>query len=60
MLDDNFITKIEIKNIHHLANISIDLSNERRKNLIVIGTNSCGKTSLLRQLKYNKVIIFMQ
>lgn len=50
---DTFLTGIEIKKVRHLQNISIPLSTEKRKHLILTGKNGSGKTSVLEQLKEN-------
>ena len=41
---DTFLTGIEIKKVRHLQNISIPLSAEKRKHLILTGKNGSGKT----------------
>lgn len=50
---DTFLTGIEIKKVRHLQNISIPLSAEKRKHLILTGKNGSGKTSVLERLKEN-------
>lgn len=50
---DTFLTGIEIKKVRHLQNISIPLSTEERKHLILTGKNGSGKTSVLEKLKEN-------
>lgn len=50
---DTFLTGIEIKKVRHLQDISIPLSTEKRKHLILTGKNGSGKTSVLEQLKEN-------
>lgn len=50
---DTFLTAIEIKKVQHLQNISILLSIETRKHLILTGKNRSGKTSVLERLKEN-------
>lgn len=50
---DTFLTGIEIKKVRHLQNISIPLSTEKRKHLILTGKNGSGKTSVLERLKEN-------
>ena len=52
-MTDTFLTGIEIKKVRHLQNISIPLSTEKRKHLILTGKNGSGKTSVLEQLKEN-------
>lgn len=50
---DTFLTRIEIKHVRHLRDISIPLSTEQRKHLILTGKNGSGKTSVLEALKEN-------
>lgn len=50
---DTFLTEIEIKQVRHLRDISIPLSREQRKHLILTGKNGSGKTSVLEALKAN-------
>ena len=50
-MEDTFMTELKIKNVRHLNNISIPLSAEKRKTLILTGKNGSGKTSVLEALK---------
>ena len=50
---DTFLTRIEIKHVRHLRDISIPLATEQRKHLILTGKNGSGKTSVLEALKEN-------
>lgn len=52
-MTDTFLTGIEIKHMRHLRDISIPLSTEQRKHLILTGKNGSGKTSVLEALKAN-------
>lgn len=52
-MTDTFLTGIEIKKVRHLQNISIPLSTEQRKHLILTGKNGSGKTSVLEAMKEN-------
>lgn len=52
-MTDTFLTGIEIKKVRHLQNISIPLSTEQRKHLILTGKNGSGKTSVLERLREN-------
>ena len=45
-----FISNLKIVHVRHLKNISIPLSNERPKHLILTGKNGSGKTSVLEAL----------
>lgn len=48
---ENFITKIQIDNVRHLNDITIDISNDEKKHLILTGKNGSGKTSVLEAIK---------
>ena len=50
---DTFLTRIEIKHVRNLRDISIPLATEQRKHLILTGKNGSGKTSVLEALKEN-------
>lgn len=45
-----FITDLTIENVRHLRNISIPLSENRIKHLILTGKNGSGKTSVVEVL----------
>lgn len=49
-MDAVFLTEIRIRHVRHLADITIPLSGDRRKSLILTGENSSGKTSVLDAL----------
>lgn len=49
-MDKTFLTSMEIKSVRHLRDISIPLSSESRKHLILTGKNGCGKTSTIKAL----------
>lgn len=49
-MEQTFLTEVRIEKVRHLRNITIPLSNTERKNLILTGTNGCGKTSVLKSL----------
>ena len=49
-MESVFLSNLKIVNVRHLKNISIPLSNERPKHLILIGKNGSGKTSVLEAL----------
>ncbi|MCU0425657.1 MAG: AAA family ATPase [Candidatus Kapabacteria bacterium] len=51
-MEELFITKIDIKNVRHLKDITIPLSTETRKHLILTGKNGSGKTSVLNALNF--------
>ncbi|MDA2252504.1 AAA family ATPase (plasmid) [Bacillus cereus] len=46
-MTDIFVTELNINKVRHLKNVSIPLSKETRKHLILTGKNGSGKTSLL-------------
>ena len=50
---EHYITKIHIDQVRHLKNVDIELSQDRRKHLILTGKNGSGKTSLLNAIKSN-------
>lgn len=45
-----FITRLIIKNVRHLKNIEIPLSDDTMKHLIFTGKNGSGKTSVLNEM----------
>lgn len=49
-MEQTFITSVNIAKVRHLQNITIPLSTEKRKNLILTGKNGSGKTSVLDSL----------
>lgn len=50
-MDATFMTALHIRNVRHLKNIQIPLSQEERKSLILTGKNGSGKTSVLIALE---------
>ena len=48
---DNFISKIHIKNVRKIQNVELNISNEKRINIIFTGKNGSGKTSILESIK---------
>lgn len=57
-MEQFFITNLAIKKVRHLKNISIPLSEERIRHLILTGKNGSGKTSIVEALaKYLDIII---
>lgn len=49
-MEQTFLTSVNIAKVRHLQNITIPLSKERRKHLILTGKNGSGKTSVLDSL----------
>ena len=58
-MDKLFISRLEIKKVRHLRDITIPLSEQRAKHLILTGKNGSGKTSVTKALaRYlNKIYI---
>lgn len=54
---EHFLSQIEINKVRHLSNITINLSENERKHLLITGKNGSGKTTLLLEIrKYLKAI----
>lgn len=49
-MEPTFATSIHIRKVRHLNDITIPLSNDVRKNLLITGKNGSGKTSVLNAL----------
>lgn len=49
-MEQTFLTAINIKKVRHLSDISIPLSDDIRKHLILTGKNGSGKTSVMEAL----------
>ena len=47
-----FVTKLEIKKVRHLKDITINLSDTISRHLIFTGKNGSGKTSILDVVVY--------
>lgn len=50
-MSEHFIITIYIKQMRHLSNLSIELSNNIRQHLLITGSNGSGKTSLLLAIR---------
>ncbi|HEX8315102.1 MAG TPA: AAA family ATPase, partial [Flavisolibacter sp.] len=50
-MSEIFISKLKINKLRKLENISIELSKDIRKHLIITGKNGSGKTTLLLEVK---------
>lgn len=48
---EHYITEIYIDELRHLSDIKIELSHEKRMNLILTGKNGSGKTTVLQAIK---------
>lgn len=46
-MEQIFVSNIKINKVRHLNNISIDLSKQEKKHLVITGKNGSEKTSLL-------------
>lgn len=55
-MNDTFITEIKIEKVRHLHDITIPLSQNKCKHLILTGKNGSGKTSVLEAVK-NKIYV---
>lgn len=54
---EHYLTQIEINKLRHLSNITINLSDNERKHLLITGKNGSGKTTVLLEIcKYLKAI----
>lgn len=49
-MEQTFLNGIKIKKVRHLHDITIPLSEEKRKHLILTGKNGSGKTSVIEAL----------
>lgn len=58
-MEQTFLTGINIKKVRHLSDISIPLSEEIRKHLILTGKNGSGKTSVMEALVSHIKINFL-
>lgn len=47
-----FVTKLEIKKVRHLKDITINLSDTTSRHLIFTGKNGSGKTNILDVVVY--------
>lgn len=50
---EHFITEINIKQVRHIENLKLNLSEQNKKHLILTGKNGSGKTSVLEALMRN-------
>lgn len=49
-MEQTYLTSVDIVKVRHLQNITIPLSDQKRKHLILTGKNGSGKTSVLDSL----------
>jgi len=50
-MNDIFVKKIHIEKLRYLENVTIDISSDEKKHLILTGKNGSGKTTLLDSLR---------
>jgi predicted ATP-binding protein involved in virulence len=53
METDIFVTKIAVDKHPFIHPVSIELSSDKKRTLIITGKNGCGKTTLLEQIQWN-------
>ena len=49
-MEQAYLTEINIRQIRHLQNIKIELSQNEKKYLLLTGINGCGKTIVLKAI----------
>lgn len=49
-MEQAYLTEINIRQVRHLQNIKIELSQNEKKHLLLTGINGCGKTSVLKAI----------
>ena len=50
-MEQAYLTEIKIKQVRHLKDIRIELSQNEKKHLLLTGINGCGKTSVLKAIE---------
>ena len=50
-MEQVYLTEINIRQVRHLQNIKIELSQNEKKHLLFTGINGCGKTSVLKAIE---------
>ena len=50
-MEQAYLTEIHIRQVRHLQNIKIELSQNEKKHLLFTGINGCGKTSVLKAIE---------
>ncbi len=50
-MEQAYLTEINIRQVRHLQNIKIELSQYEKKHLLLTGINGCGKTSVLKAIE---------
>ena len=60
-MEQAYLTEINIRQVRHLQNIKIELSQNEMKHLLLTGINGCGKTSVLKAIEnsFFRVMGFM-
>ena len=49
-MDQIYLTEINIRQVRHLRDVKIELSQNEKKHLLLTGINGCGKTSVLNAI----------
>ena len=52
-MEQAYLTEINIRQVRHLKDIRIELSQNEKKHLLLTGINGCGKTSVLKEIEYS-------
>lgn len=50
-MEQAYLTEINIRQVRHLKDIRIELSQNEKKHLLLTGINGCGKTSVLKAIE---------
>lgn len=49
-MDQIYLTEINMRQVRHLRDVKIELSQNEKKHLLLTGINGCGKTSVLNAI----------
>ena len=60
-MEQVYLTEINIRQVRHLQNIKVELSQNEKKHLLLTGINGSGKTSVLKAIgnSFFRVMGFM-
>ena len=50
-MEQAYLTEINIRQVRHLKDIRIEVSQNEKKHLLLTGINGCGKTSVIRAIE---------
>lgn len=53
-MEQAYLTEVNIRQVRHLKNIKIELSQSEKKHLLLTGINGCGKTSVLKAIENSR------